>query len=164
MRNSWPRLFSWNKETLYSEKNCSYRLNTVNYKEKMFFLRNNYSTLDQSFPISCYFSKIFVHLLVIAAVCYLNVYKLTGWKPANIYLLKVNSRNTRKRCEIYPKLTINTVWNREHICHFFKCFYCWLGIGKCLSWNSLLCKHYYSDPKDEQKLYFCNIVATFLNS
>ena len=27
---------------------------------------------------------------------------------ANIYLLKVNKRNTRKWCEIYPKVTIKT--------------------------------------------------------
>ena len=29
--------------------------------------------------------------------------------PANIYLLKVNNRNTRKRCEICSKLTIKTL-------------------------------------------------------
>ena len=28
--------------------------------------------------------------------------------PANIYLLRVNNRNTRKKCEICSKLTINT--------------------------------------------------------
>ena len=28
--------------------------------------------------------------------------------PANIYLFKVNSRNPRKRCELYSKLTIKT--------------------------------------------------------
>ena len=28
--------------------------------------------------------------------------------PANIYLFKVNNKNTRKRCEIYSKLTIKT--------------------------------------------------------
>ena len=28
--------------------------------------------------------------------------------PAGIYLLKVNNRNTRARCEICSKLTINT--------------------------------------------------------
>ena len=28
--------------------------------------------------------------------------------PANIYLLEVNNRNTRKRCEICSKLTIKT--------------------------------------------------------
>ena len=28
--------------------------------------------------------------------------------PANIYLFKVNNRNTRKRCEIRSKLTIKT--------------------------------------------------------
>ena len=28
--------------------------------------------------------------------------------PGNIYLFKVNRRNTRKTCEIYSKLTIKT--------------------------------------------------------
>ena len=28
--------------------------------------------------------------------------------PTNIYLLKVNNRNTRKRCEMCSKLTIKT--------------------------------------------------------
>ena len=49
--------------------------------------------------------------------------------PANIYLLRVNNRNIRKRCEIFSKLTINTPerrhWQRsgdfmvnfEHISH-----------------------------------------------
>ena len=47
--------------------------------------------------------------------------------PSNIYLFKVINRNTRKRCEICPKLTINTVESRsgvffvnfEHISLFF---------------------------------------------
>ena len=47
--------------------------------------------------------------------------------PANIYLLKFNSRNTRKRCKIYSKLTIKTpddlidvdvfIFKFEHISH-----------------------------------------------
>ena len=54
--------------------------------------------------------------------------------PANIYLLKVNRRNTRKRCEICSKLAIKTPkrcqWRRssvfivnfEHISHLFLVF------------------------------------------
>ena len=54
--------------------------------------------------------------------------------PANVYLFKVNNRNTRKRCEICSKLTIKTTershWRRsgvfivnfEHIAHFFLMF------------------------------------------
>ena len=38
---------------------------------------------------------------------------------ANIYLLKVSNRNTRKRCEIWPKLTIKTSewrhWRRSGV-------------------------------------------------
>ena len=49
--------------------------------------------------------------------------------PANIYLLKVDSKNTRKRLEIFSKLTIKTperrhrsgvfIVNFEHISHLF---------------------------------------------
>ena len=54
--------------------------------------------------------------------------------PANIYLLKVNNRNTRKRCETCSKLTIKTPerdkWRRsgvfivnfEHISKLFLVF------------------------------------------
>ena len=59
--------------------------------------------------MSCYFTKIFVYLSVIVAVCYFSVFKLIGWNPTNIYSFNVNSVNTRKRCEICPKLTINAV-------------------------------------------------------
>ena len=39
--------------------------------------------------------------------------------PAGIYLLKVNNRNTRTRCEICSKLTTKTpiIVNFEHISH-----------------------------------------------
>ena len=62
--------------------------------------------------MSCFFAKIFVHVLVIVAVCYFNV-KLIDWDPANIYLFKVNSRNTKKWSDICPKLPINTVESRS---------------------------------------------------
>ena len=54
--------------------------------------------------------------------------------PANVYLFKVNNRNTRKRCEIGSKLTIKiSEWrhwrcsdvfivNFEHISNFFEVF------------------------------------------
>ena len=54
--------------------------------------------------------------------------------PGNIYLFKVNRRNTRKTCEIYSKLTIKTperrhgrhsgvfVVNFELISHLFLVF------------------------------------------
>ena len=73
--------------------------------------------------MSYYFIKIFVHLPVIAAVCYFSVYKVIGWNTTNIYLFKVNSRNTRRTYEKYPKLTIKTI---ESNSGFFtvQCFYC----------------------------------------
>ena len=44
--------------------------------------------------------------------------------PSNICLFKVNNRNTRKKCEIFSKLTIKTVFivNFENISHFFLVF------------------------------------------
>ena len=57
---------------------------------------------------------------------------------ANIYLFKVNNRNTKKRCGICSKLIIKTPERRhwcccgvfivdfEHISPIFLCFYCWL--------------------------------------
>ena len=58
-------------------------------------------------------------------------YFIISSNPANIYLFKVNNKNTRKRCEINSKLTIKTPerrqWRRlgvfivnfEHISYFF---------------------------------------------
>ena len=144
----------WNKETLYPEKNCSLRLSEVTYKEKYFF-RNNYFG-SHPFLMSFNFTEIFVHLSVIAAVCYFSVYKLIGWDPASIYLFNINSRNTRKRYEICPKFTINTIESCSDV-FTFKCFYCWLWIGKCLLRSSSLCKCYYPNSKDK-------LAACFLNS
>ena len=48
--------------------------------------------------MSYHFTKIFVHLLIIAAVSNFNVYQLKGWDLANIHMFKANDRNTRKRC------------------------------------------------------------------
>ena len=77
--------------------------------------------------MSYYFTRIFVHLSVIAAACYFNVYKLIGWDPAKIYLFKVISRNTGAKRGKCPNLTINTIESCsgifiadfKHISHFF---------------------------------------------
>ena len=34
--------------------------------------------------------------------------------PANIYLVKINNKNARKRCEIYSKLSIKALEPRHH--------------------------------------------------
>ena len=46
---------------------------------------------------------------------------LYQYTPAGIYLLKVNNRNTRTRCEICSKLTIKTP---ERRLASFWCLYC----------------------------------------
>ena len=86
--------------------------------------------------------------------------------PAGIYLLKVNKRNSRARCEIYSKLTIKIperrqwrrfgifIVNLEHISHLvlvfllltlkgcewadFYCIYLFLhGLYFTLTWNHI---------------------------
>ena len=103
-----------------------------------------------------YFTKIFVHMPAIAAI---------ALDSANIYLFKINSRNTRKKYEICSKLTINTKESRTGV-FTVKCFYCWLWIGKSLSRSSFLCKYYYPKSKDEQMLYLASfkMAACLLNS
>ena len=51
---------------------------------------------------------IFVHLSVIAVVCYFNVYKLIIRDLANIYLFKVNSRTLEKELNFLFFLT--AIW------------------------------------------------------
>ena len=65
---------------------------------------------------------------------YYIMYYREPYIPAGIYLLKVNNRNTRTRCEICSKLTINTperrhcrrsgvfIVNFEHISHLVLVF------------------------------------------
>ena len=50
--------------------------------------------------------------------------------PANIYLFKVDNRNTRKTCEICSKLTLFLLFTVNIFHTFFKCFYCWLRTSK----------------------------------
>ena len=65
--------------------------------------------------------------------------------PANIYLFKVNNKNSRKSCEIYSKLTkkptrmMSMTWVLVfflltlHMFHtFFYCCYCWIWANKSL--------------------------------
>ena len=79
---------------------------------------------------------------------------LTIWKTienlANIYLFKVNQRNTSKRCETCSKLTIKTPERRHvtlvfllltlNIFHTFSlCFHCWIWASKsCQDFFNLL--------------------------
>ena len=61
--------------------------------------------------------------------------------PANIYLFKVNNRNTRKRCEISSKLTTKThqcfIVNFEHTSYLFLVFL-WFNCNRQMSAGSLL--------------------------
>ena len=81
----------------------------------------------------------------------LKASKKLAWchNPTNIYLFKVNDRNTRKRCEICSKLTIKTtklrhsrsgvfIVNAEHISHHFPVF---LDVILVFHWVKLLYFH-----------------------
>ena len=73
-----------------------------------------------------------LHVLDVCSFCKLCAL-LCATFPAGIYLLKVNNRNTRTRCEIWSKLTIKIPerrqWRRsgifivnfEHISHLSCC-------------------------------------------
>ena len=158
----WPQLLSWNKEALYSGKKLFPAIKHCKIQRKNIF--RNYYFGSQSFFMSCHFTKIFVNLLIIAAASSFNVFKLIGWGPANIYLFKYNSRNTRKRCEICSKFTIKALECRsgvfivkfKHISHLFLVFFSSLWTDKCLSESSFLCKYYYPKYEDEQMLYLTN--------
>ena len=153
---------------MYSGKNFSLRLITLNYKEKMFFKSNYF--VSRSFFMSCHYTKTFVHLLIIAAVSDFNAFKLTGWYPANIFLFKVNSRNTRKRFKIFSELVGHRSGSLLLTLNIFRTFfYCCnssLWTDKCLSGSSFLCKLYYSEYEDEGMLYLTSfkIAADFLNA
>ena len=121
------------------KKNFSLWLNAVTYKENYFFMNNYFG--PHPFLMSFYFTKIFVLQSVIAGVCYFSVYKLIRWNPLNIYLFKVNNRNTRKRYEICPKSTTNTIESCSGV-FTIKCFCCWFYISKFLSRSSFLSKYY----------------------
>ena len=48
--------------------------------------------------------------------------------PANIYLFRINNRNTKKRYKTYLKFLLLTL---NIFRTFFRCFYCWLWTSKC---------------------------------
>ena len=54
-----------------------------------------------------HFTKIFVHLLIIAAVSNFNVFILIAWDAENIYLFKANIIGTLEK--VCSKSIINTV-------------------------------------------------------
>ena len=84
-------------------------VNSPQKQETLFHLR--FTTLGMYIPDSEYLIGYDIHIQGIAA---------------GIYLLKVNNRNTRTRCEICSKLTIKTpgvfIVNFEHISHLVLVF------------------------------------------
>ena len=115
------------------QKNKGYKYNFVGCKRNLKYKRKTWTWLEicsVQLSVFNYFSTHF---------------------PTNIYLFKVNNRNSRKRYEIYSKLTIKTTerryWRRsgvlinfEHISHVSSVFIVdfeqvnvsWVGAGKKL--------------------------------
>ena len=52
-------------------------------------------------------------LFLLQSICNIIPKAINVCNPAGIYLLKVNNRNTRTRCEICSKLTIKTPERRH---------------------------------------------------
>ena len=57
--------------------------------------------------------KLLPLFLLFSCLLFIFFHKKDIVYPAGIYLLKVNNRNTRTRCEICSKLTINTPERRQ---------------------------------------------------
>ena len=113
---------------------CIFRLYLMSIKKK------SLSNMDLPWIILLICFWFMDHSMLLVA-CYTGDLAFTR-RPANIYMLKVNNRNTRKRCEICSDLTIKTPDNVSdvvlvflllnlNIFHtFFYCFYCWLWTSK----------------------------------
>ena len=102
------------RKKLCTLKKTSLRLITVTYKETYSF-RNKQSTLDHSLLlwVCLYdFTKIFVRLSVIAAVCYFSVYKLIGWDSKSSVVHKLIIKRVESRPGVF-------VVNLEHISQLF---------------------------------------------
>ena len=119
------------------------RIYLIFYKQHIFvqiFIVSSNGMLVKSQPVSCdVINKPKSFCIILFAV----------WKesltPVNIYLLKVNNKNTRKRCEIYSKLIVKgpkqRQWRRssvfivnfEHISHLFLVFLL-LTFTNCRTW------------------------------
>ena len=63
---------------------------------------------------ACMFSKEFRELSL-ETVALRNCFIRETLEPAGIYLLKVNNRNTKTRCEVCSKLTRKTPENISHL-------------------------------------------------
>ena len=112
-----------------------------------------FNNLQQGIPVICVFvwsksesSSLFC--LEISKCLYFKPFH-TLWKLwwhhvlDNIYLFKVNNRNTTKKFKTCVELTIKTPerrhWRRSSVLlvtlkmfhTFFYCFYCWHGTSKC---------------------------------
>ena len=112
---------------------------TKNLKGACWRLLRNKSDLSSSgyFPFHRYILQI-IYFYYVNRVSvgnkhfYMILYCFTLLSPANIYLFKINNRNTRDRCEICSKLTIKIlerrqwrrtgIFNFEHISHLFLVF------------------------------------------
>ena len=87
--------------------------------------------------------------------------------PANIYLFKINNRNTRKRCEICSKLTIKSPERRHWLTlNIFHTFFCVSVVNfeqVNVSWhrNVILRKNMFN--RNMFNMYVQNMYATLIN-
>ena len=74
------------------------------YRHRLYNLKNMKSTHG---------GELFFVKLQALAIGFLSISQAIAVNSANIYLFKVNNRNTRKKCEICSKLTIKTPEQRH---------------------------------------------------
>ena len=64
--------------------------------------------LTMFFPVLCSNVCKMLEIMEIKMKIWVKLVHYVAQTPADIYLLKVNNRNTRTKCEVGSKLTINT--------------------------------------------------------
>ena len=101
---------------------------SLGFSKYLFTFLNIYITLTCG--IRKYTGK---KIKILSSICYRDFFCENSY-PVNIYLLRVNNRNIRARCEMCSKVTIKTseqrqwhhsgafIVNFEHISHLFLVF------------------------------------------
>ena len=83
-----------------------------------FLCHNKYQTIIIKLLKGRFLQKQFRKKLILISQVFFNIVTLELWTPhaTRVYLLKVNNRNTRTRCEICWKSTIKTLERRQWRC------------------------------------------------
>ena len=101
-------------------------LNNGYFEERNFISKNNFVNLTKLYSQKINWFPFIRNNLFLSEVLTSSstIFIFSHKNPSNNYLLKIDSRNTRKRCEICSKLTIKIPeWRQLTL---FCCLYCYL--------------------------------------